>query len=190
MSLSAKMRKPVEPAGSARWEIASFWDGRPLPAGERATVRAGFVDGAFRVEVDAPYGGDPAPSTPPGPTPRLWEHEVVELFVLGEADQYTEIELGPHGHHLVLRLAGRRQIVAEGLPLRYESRVADGRFYGMAWLDLGLLPPGPHRANACAIRGVGDARRYMSAWPMPGEGPDFHRLERFEPVDFGLGEEP
>ncbi len=188
MTLGAKTEKPDNFSGVARWQIASTWDGQPLPPGERATVSARFADGAFRVEVDAPYAGDPAPTAPPGPTPRLWDYEVVELFVLGDAGHYTEIELGPHGHHLVLQLAGRRQVVAEGLPLRYESRVAGGRFRGVAWLDLGLLPPAPHRANACAIRGVGEARRYMSACPMPGEAPDFHRLECFESVDFAAEE--
>jgi hypothetical protein len=185
MSLSAKTSQSGTGPGSTRWTIASSWDGQPLPPREHATIEARFEAGALRIDVDAPYAGDPPPPGPPGATPRLWEHEVVELFVLGQGDRYTEVELGPHGHHLVLRLEGRRRAVADLLPLRYESRVADGRFRGSAWLNPALLPPGPLRANACAIRGVGAERRFMTAWPMPGDAPDFHRLECYMPVDFG-----
>lgn len=189
MTLSAKTEKPARGGGGARWDIAWSWDGHALTARERATVSARFVDEELRVDVDAPYSGDPAPASPPGRTPRLWEHEVVELFVLGDGDRYTEIELGPHGHYLALQLAGCRHVVAEGLPLRYESRVADGRFRGTAWLHVALLPPGPHRANAFAIRGVGAKRRYMCAWPTLGDEPDFHRLGSFRPVNLA-DEEP
>ena len=55
----------------------------------------------LRVAVDAPAHGDPPPCTPEGgPAPvgatwALWDHEVVELFVLGADDHYTELELGP-----------------------------------------------------------------------------------------------
>jgi hypothetical protein len=173
--------------GGARWEIDASWDGAPLAPAERATVTACWEAGALRIEVDAPFSGDPAPTSPPGPTPKLWEHEVVELFIVGPGERYTEIELGPHGHHLVLQLEGRRQVVADGLPLRFEARRERGRFFGTAWLDAALLPPEPHRANAFAIRGVGAARRYMCAWPTGGERPDFHTLESFRPVELGPG---
>ncbi|MCB9729428.1 MAG: hypothetical protein H6746_13235 [Deltaproteobacteria bacterium] len=177
------MRGPAH--ATARWEIGRTWDGEDLPEAERATVSAWLEGDALHVEVDAPYAGDPAPPGPPGSTPALWEHEVVELFLLGEGARYTELELGPHGHHLVLQLAGRRQVVAQGLPLRYEARIVGDRFTGRARLDAALLPPGPHRANACAIRGLGARRRFMSAWPLPGDGPDFHRLECFRPTTLG-----
>jgi hypothetical protein len=50
---------------------------------------------------------------------------------------------------------------------------------GTAWLPRALLPPPPHRINAYSIHGAGDARRYLAWEPVPGEVPDFHRLERF-----------
>jgi hypothetical protein len=44
----------------------------------------------------------------------------------------------------------------------------------------GTLPP-PHRLNAFAMHGLGLRRRYLAMEPVPGEAPDFHRLEHFLP---------
>ena len=165
--------------------IATTWDGRPLPAADQVRLQLDLEGPHLRVEVEAPFSGDPAPPTAPGPTWGLWEHEVVELFVAGPGERYTEIELGPYGHHLVLQLAGVRAVVARELPLRFEARIEGDRWKGIAWLDRGLLPSGPHRINATAIRGVGEARGYFAWAPMPGPAPDFHRLEAWRPVVLG-----
>ena len=158
--------------------IRTTWDGVPA---EAESVALSLTIDAFslRVEVDAPYHGDPPPAGPPGPTWALWEHEVVELFVAGPGERYTEIELGPHGHHLVLRLVGRRNIVERCLPLAFDARILGTRWRGLATLPLTLLPPGPHTMNAYAIHGAGTRRRYLALHPVPGDAPDFHRLECF-----------
>lgn len=147
-------------------------------------MRLAGDDQALRIEVDGPYHGDPPPPGPPGPTERLWEHEVVELFVVGHAGTdgavpYTEIELSPHGHHLVLRLLGVRQVVARELPLDFEATIEGARWRGLARLDRAFLPPGPHRVNAFALHGQGAHRRYLAWTPVGGREPDFHRIERF-----------
>ena len=177
------MRRPLELA------IERLWDGAQADPGERVLLRLAGEADALRIEVDAPFFDDPPPSLPPGPCWGLWEHEVVELFVLGGDGSYTELELGPHGQHLLLRLRARREIVARELPLRYEllaprkhppgSLASGPRWMGTAWLPRALLPPPPHRINAYSIHGAGDARRYLAWEPVPGEVPDFHRLERF-----------
>lgn len=138
----------------------------------------------LRITVDAPYHGDPPPAGPPGPTDGLWDFEVVELFVVGAADdegrpRYTEIELSPHGHHLVLELAGERNIVRRLLPLEYRAVVDGKRWSGEAILEGRFLPPPPYRGNAFAIHGRGAGRRYLAATPVPGERPDFHRVTCF-----------
>lgn len=46
------------------------------------------------------------------------------------------------------------------------------------------FPPGITKFNAYAIHGVGDDRKYEALFPVPGEFPDFHRLEHFQPIDF------
>ncbi len=167
-----------------RLSIAHTWNGDPLEMEEMVHVRIKPEEGRedlLRIEVDAPSHGDPPPVHPPGSTPKLWEHEVVEVFVLGPDDHYLEIELGPHGHHLVLELRGVRQVVRQGMPVDYAvtEGLWQGRWKGVALIPRTWLPKGPHRLNAYAIHGVGAARRYLSWAPAGGEAPDFHRLDSF-----------
>lgn len=164
-----------------RLVVGRAWDGALLEPEARTTVRLSIEGDALRLDVDAPYAGDPPPPGPPGPTDRLWEHEVVELFVLGAGERYTEIELGPHGHHLVLQLDGVRHPVRSGLPLALETRITGGRWSATARLDRSLLPEAPRRCNAYRIHGVGPERRYEAMVAVPGDQPDFHRLDRFAP---------
>jgi hypothetical protein len=166
--------------------ITTTWDGAPLAPTEQVRVRLHLSQGALHIRVDAPLHGDPPPLAPPGPTDRLWEHEVVELFVAAASPAgpptYTEIELGPAGHHLVLQLRGVRQVVAARLPLRFRSRRRGARWLGAAAVERDLLPPPPWRINAFAIHGEGDGRRYLAAFPLPGPRPDFHQPARFPAV--------
>lgn len=161
--------------------VAHTWDGAPAAPGERARVTViAETDGSpIRLDIDAPFHGDPAPAAPVGPTDALWEHEVVEVFLLGADDRYTEVELGPHGHHLVLRLEGRRNVVDRLHPLDFTASVDGSRWRGTARLPRHLLPAGPILVNAYAIHGVGPARRHLAMTPVPGPAPDFHRLAAF-----------
>jgi hypothetical protein len=170
--------------------ISSTWDGNALRAAEISEVRFFKENGELTVLVDAPFFGDPPPPAKPGPTDELWEHEVVELFLLGRDERYLEIELGPHGHHLVLQLHGRRNVTAKGLPIRYETEILGQRWRGAALVPLSYLPPGIERANAYAMHGPPDHRRYSAAFPVPGATPDFHRLEGFGRIEWPPGAEP
>lgn len=158
------------------------------------------AEGSLVVRVEAPFYGDPPPPGPPGPTSELWEYEVVELFVAESIDgaasddsgavRYLELELSPHGHHLVLRLHGVRNVVEEGLELDYGAEIdsASGRWTGEAVVPREWLPPAPHHVNAFAIHGLGDARRYLAWSPLPGARPDFHQPGRFPRVELGQGQ--
>ena len=165
-----------------RLPIERDWQGVLLPAAEHAWIafeRAGeWLDVAF----DAPYFGDPPPPMAAGPAPGLWEYEVIELFIAGPADEYLEVELGPHGHYLVLSLRGVRKAWRSALPLTYAAQIAEGRYRGRAQVPMSYLPPGPVRANAYTIHGQGGARRYAAHAPVAGAQPDFHRLECFVPL--------
>ena len=164
--------------------VERTWDGLPLPAEEAVRLELTDAGAALRLRIEAPFNGDPPPPGEPGPLDGLWEHEVVELFVAHRhSEAYLEVELSPHGHHLVLALTGVRQAHTRGLPLRYRARIAGSRWTGEALVPREWLPPAPHRINATAVRGVGVARRYLSAEPLPGDRPDFHRLGRFRDVD-------
>ncbi|HEX6204124.1 MAG TPA: hypothetical protein VF100_14075 [Thermoanaerobaculia bacterium] len=163
------------------------WSGEVLEPRDRAELHLRRDGDHLRIAVDARFHGDPPPPGPPGPTPGLWEHEVVELFVAGPGSddvvEYLEVELSPHGHHLVLRLRGVRRPVAEGLPLDFRAVIEGGRWRGEARVPRSWLPPPPHRAAAFAIHGSGAARRYLASVALPGERPDFHQPGRFPPVE-------
>lgn len=167
-----------------RLAIERTWDGAPIGPTERAALTVRPLGSGLELRVEAPFHDDPAPPHAPGPTPGLWEHEVVELFVAGADERYLEIELGPRGHHLVLWLEGIRQPAASALPLDYEVRVDGARWTATARTGPQVpLPDPPWRVNAYVIHGVGAARRYLAHAPVPGERPDFHRLACFVPWD-------
>ncbi len=170
-------------------EIRHLWNGQEARPDEHVSLALSVVQSRLVIEVDAPLHADaPPPSHPPGPTPRLWEHEVVELFVADGGERYLEIELGPFGHHLVLRLDGVRNVVEERLPLAYSTSRAGRddavRWSGSASLPLSLLPVAPARFNAFAVHGEGSERRYLAHQPTRGSRPDFHRLQAFVPWPF------
>lgn len=158
------------------------WSGERLAPRHHAELRLTVAGGDLLLTVDAPFHGDPPPPGPPGPTPALWEHEVVELFVVGDGERYTEIELSPHGHHLVLRLAGVRREVENGLPLDFRAFLDGRRWRGEATVPRAWLPPPPHRANAYRVHALGAGRRHLAATPVPGAAPDFHRPALFPQV--------
>lgn len=173
--------------------------GAPLPEEHRAVLRLARSGAHLRIELDAPYFGDPAPAVPVGPTERLWEHEVCELFIADAGEHYLEVELSPHGHHLVLELSGIRRVVRSQLPIDYVARIEVsseppatgpiGRFYGEAHVPWAYLPVPALRANAYAIHGHGagpDAgqgvpqrRCYHAHSPPGGAVADFHKLASF-----------
>lgn len=161
--------------------------GVPLPAADCARVVLAHEHDELCIEVESPYFGDPAPQGPAGPTDKLWEHEVVEVFIADAAERYLEVELSPHGHHLVLELSGVRHIVRARLPIDYQATIMPptsetvGRFRGTARLPWSYLPRAATRVNAYAIHGPPAARCYHAHHPPGGEVADFHRLESFVP---------
>ena len=166
-----------------RFDIDRLWDGSPARVDERVTLKI-ELDRHLTIELDAPWHNDPPPDGAAGSTWALWEHEVVELFLLGRNEQYTEIEVGPHGHYLCLKLQGVRNIVARELPMSWVVDHQGERWLGRATVSRDQLPDEIVAFNAYAIHGTGEARRYLAYAPVPGDGPDFHRLEHFAPWPF------
>lgn len=166
--------------------IRNTWQGAPATSAESARVRVARSGGDLLVEVEAPFHGDRPPPARPGPTDRLWEFEVVELFLAEAAPSgavsYTEVELSPHGHHLVLRFLGVRNAVDRALPLSFRADIEGSRWHGRAIVPGTYLPPEPWRANAYAIHGAGSGRRFLAAHPLPGSQLDFHRPQSFPPL--------
>lgn len=166
--------------------IDRTWDAAAARPDEVVRVAARRDADGLRLEIEAPFHDDPPPAAPPGPTPALWEHEVVEVFLLAPDERYLEVELGPHGHHLVLALRGRRRIEREQLAIGYHAIRSGGRWQGEAAVPAALLPRGADHWNAYAIHGTGSHRRYLAHAPVPGEQPDFHRLDAFVPLPAAL----
>jgi hypothetical protein len=166
----------------AKLRIEQTWDGKALGPEEAVEVEFFLVREHLVVLVDSYFFGDKAPIASRGSTDRLWEYEVVELFLAGGGSRYLEIELGPHGHYLTLQLEGVRQVVDRDLPMEYEAEISGRRWRGVARVPVSYLPPGVNKANAYAIHGEDEERRYLAAFPLPGHAPDFHQLDSFREI--------
>ena len=169
----------------ARLAVEQTWDGAPAAPRECALLRLTHAGDALEIQVVAPFHADPPPPGPAGSLHGLWEYEVVELFLLGDREEYLEVELGPHGHYLALRLRGRRNIVRRDIALEHRATI-EGSGEGARWtasarVPARWLPRGVHAANAYAIHGTGPERRYLAHRGAGGTAPDFHRLEHFVP---------
>ncbi|MCW7754015.1 hypothetical protein OOT00_08450 [Desulfobotulus sp. H1] len=163
-------------------DILNDWQGRNIPEKERGQIQFSIDSHGLSIWTDAPYFADPAPATPPGSTDRLWEYEVVELFFVSDNGRYMEIEMGPHGHYLVLLLKGIRCLEKAHIPMEFQSVVKDKRWQGKARILLRYLPLPLMGANAFAIHGPAEQRRYLCAFPTGGDQPDFHQPAFFPPL--------
>lgn len=181
------------------FKIEHTWDGFPVKH-EPVFVRLNPGDGGVMMEVSAPFFNDPpAPLGEPGkPYNELWDYKVVETFFLNDiTEQYLEVELCPHGQHLVLLLSGRRNVWKQELALSYKVSRGVTKWEGRAYLPWSYFPPSVTKFNSFAIHGSKDKRNYEALYPVPqhelqqGQKPDFHRLEYFKPFSFNtlLGEE-
>ncbi|CAH2300946.1 Hypothetical predicted protein [Pelobates cultripes] len=174
------------------FQIEHEWNSSPITHDPVKICLKPALEG-LHLNVCAPFFNDP--SAPPGPAgeafPGLWDYEVVEAFFLnGETEQYLEVELCPHGHHLVLLLSQRRNIWKDCLPLSLKVSRTDTRWKGTAVLPWDYFPPLVDKFNAYAIHGSQSERTYEALYPVPEnevqarQQPDFHRLEYFRPFNF------
>ncbi len=156
------------------------WNGAPLTD----PCLMGFVSLSAEPDALRVRGGlpDPTPAPAPDAAPgsrvaNLWQFDVVELFWVGPDGRYVEIELGAHGHFLVLSFAGPRRRVHDHVDLqpRIEHRSdAAGWVTGLR-LPWRLLPQPLEALGAFALaRGA-----HVSAYPLPGRSPDFHQPHAF-----------
>lgn len=161
-----------------RFEIESEWSGEALGDGFAVEVHEGGV------RVEGPFFGEDRRPEGEGFCGRLWEHEVVEVFLAEEGGRYVEIEVGPFGHWLVLAFDGYRQGgVVHGVVNSVNVALNEGRWRGELSLERGWWSGVLARSgvgNAFAIHGVGGRRRYCAAF-VPGDGsrPDFHRRDTY-----------
>uniref|UniRef100_F6ZYV0 Chromosome 4 open reading frame 33 n=1 Tax=Monodelphis domestica TaxID=13616 RepID=F6ZYV0_MONDO len=179
---------------SMDFKIEHTWDGLPI-CHEPVWIGLRPGDGGLMMEVKAPFFNDP--SAPPGeagkPFEGLWHYEVVEAFFLNDrTKQYLEVELCPHGQHLVILLSGRRHSWKQELPLAFEVSRSETTWEGKALLPWNYFPPGVEKFNLYAIHGSKAGRTYEALYPIPqdeiqkGQEPDFHRLEYFKSFSLNM----
>ncbi len=167
---------------SHRIVITSSWNGAPTPKAQHVVLTYDDSDPhELMVEIDAPYHDDTPPDCIAGSTWALWEHEVVELFLVSAQGPYLELEFGPHGHYLALWLTEPRVIAKRHLKIGYESRIEHNRWHGVAKVPKCIVPTQITRWNAFSIFGSSSNRQYLSFHPLPGKAPDFHQPEYFAP---------
>jgi hypothetical protein len=165
------------------YTIAHTWDGEPIDGRESVALCLEQTPaGDWEIVIDAPYHDDLPPPAAAGQFRALWEHEVVEVFFAGANGLYLEVELGPHGHHLLQLLDAPRNIVSRELPLEYTATIREKRWTGRAVISTSVLPGGVARLNCFAIHGRDEHRRYLAWSPLPGSKPDFHQPNRFPPL--------
>lgn len=171
--------------------IERTWRGESLAPEHCARIEAVRTGDELRIAFDAPYFADPPPPSAAGSFDSLYAYEVIELFVADDGADYLEIELGPHGHHFVLKLRGVRTPVRTCLPIDYAVRIERargrtaklgepcGRYGGQVRMPASYLPERVTRANAYLIHGLAGARCHHAHAPVAGAAPDFHRLDCF-----------
>ncbi|XP_015261416.1 PREDICTED: UPF0462 protein C4orf33 homolog [Gekko japonicus] len=171
----------------AEYKIVTTWDSMPVMHAP-VTIRFKPGDQGLVMEVSSLFFDDPpAPSGEPGkPFDGLWDYEVVESFFLNSAtNNYLEVELCPHGQHLVLRLSGG-DCLEKGLELAFKADINWGNWNGTAIIPWDYFPPSVDKMNSYAIHGSGTGRIYEALYPIPreeikeGQGPNFHLLEYFK----------
>ena len=177
----------VEPQINWR-RIEKTWNGAPALAHEVVLVGLESTEGRLVVHVDAPFHDDPPPAGGGGRTDRLWEYEVVEVFLLGAGDRYLELEIAPE-RYLFLEFSGSRKRIADDVPeVRWSTQVhppttqAPPRWSARLTIPKAQLPPGPLRWNAFAAHGRGDDRRLLALHPSDLQAPDFHALRFYAPL--------
>uniref|UniRef100_A0AAA9TF59 Chromosome 17 C4orf33 homolog n=1 Tax=Bos taurus TaxID=9913 RepID=A0AAA9TF59_BOVIN len=165
------------------FKIEHTWDGFPVKH-EPVFVRLNPGDRGVMMEVSAPFFNDPpAPLGEPGkPFNQLWDYEVVEAFFLNDVtEQYLEVELCPHGQHLVLLLSGRRNVWKQGLDLSFRVSRGETKWEGSASIPWSYFPPNVTKFNSFAIHGSKDERSYEALYPVPQ-----HELQQGQKPDLFL----
>ena len=177
-------------------QVGLEWGNAKLPR-PWASLGLSLTEGRLELELSSLWTQAPSPGPPPGPLWGLWEHEVVECFLVGAGGQYLELEFGPYEHHLAISLEGVRRASRWCLPLQLRCERAHraapslGVWRARASVSARHLPSPLRRPQACgreeegylinafACIGAGEGRRYLLSSPLEGESPDFHQPERF-----------
>ncbi len=164
-----------------RLSIARLWNGLPCPD-HRLGAMVELAQSETGVRVRALTTARDNARTPDAPVgsrvDRLWETDVVELFVVDEDGQYLEVELGVGGHYLVLGFDAPRHLAADFADVAFETlheERPDQSIVNEILIPNEMFPMNLKALNAYAIVG----NQYLAFHPLPGSEPDFHQPGMF-----------
>lgn len=111
---------------------------------------------------------------------QLYNYECVEFFFMNEKGHYLEVEVGPHGHWLVLFFDGYRNAINNGeeIELDVENRIEFDTWICNLEIPLAFIPANATRFNAYALHGSDPERHYEALGPVLNgslKEPDFHK---------------
>lgn len=182
------LHSECRPRNDMQFSIQHTWDSNPV---DHEPIKITFSpgEGGLKMQVFAPFFNDPpGPAGPPGHAfPGLWDYEVVEAFFLDSTtENYLEVEVCPHGQHLILLLSGVGQAFVQQLPMVFDASITGERWMGEALIPWGYFPPNVNKMNSYAIHGSGEKRTYEALYSIPkeeiaeGQKPNFHLLQYFQ----------
>lgn len=161
--------------------IDKNWDGAPCPDDRLwADVFVAQTKEGLLIRAQAPMlHGQKVPDAPIGSRVEgLWEHDVVELFLVGPGHQYLEIELGAGGHFLVLgfdSIRHRSDSFESFAPILRFEKTNERTWKSSVTIPWKLVPENLRALNAFSIM----AGQFLAYSPVPGEQPDFHQPDHY-----------
>ena len=197
-----------------KFYISKLWNGKSLDISSSSkpieiSMRVHPIAKSLELQILAPYfGTSTIPDHPIGRCPRLYDFEVVEVFIASSnkrhqddpaSTPYFEVIVGPHGHYLAISHTGQGKwsecndtILFQNPPPRIQISADQKSWTAVLHIPYDLLPEPVEdlnsqfslnwKFNAYAIHGNEAERVYMAMNPVPGETPNFHQLKHFVPL--------
>ena len=161
--------------------VDRLWNGGACPDDRLwAELKLSKKPTGLRVRVSSPMLHEQrVPDAPMGSrVEKLWEHDVVELFLVGPGHQYLELELGAGGHWLLLSfdsIRHRRDSHETFKPIVKFKKTSEKIWTSEIVIPWKLIPENLRALNAFAIM----AGQFMAMSRVPGKEPDFHQPDAF-----------
>lgn len=161
--------------------INKNWDGSPCPDDRLwADVFIAQTKEGLLIRAQAPMIHEQkVPDAPIGSRVEgLWEHDVVELFLVGPGHQYLEIELGAGGHFLVLgfdSIRHKSDAYESFAPVLRFEKTGEKVWKSSMTIPWKMVPENLRALNAFAIMAV----QFLAYSSVPGTEPDYHQPDRY-----------
>lgn len=176
---------PKEP-NTLELNFNQLWNGSPCQDDRLwSKVELWQTNEGLRIRVEGPVLHEQkVPSVQKGTrVPKLWNYDVIEVFLVGPGHRYLEVELGAGGHWLVLSFDSirHRENDYELLqPLFRHWKTEQKTWVTQITIPWDLIPENPRAINAFAIM----AGKYLAYSPVPGQKPDFHQPDHYPAAKF------